>query len=95
MIDLAQQTAIACMAMFGEPVIYNGSEQRAIASTEVLELAGYDQAVEYRMTISILVTDYPPITPGALVEVRGKSYRVDQQMDTQDDPTVMVKLVLR
>lgn len=95
MINLAQQTAVACMAVFGEPVIYNGSEQRGIASTEVVEVDGYDQAVEHRMAISILVADYPTITPGALVELRGKSYRVDRQMDTQDDPTVMVKLVLR
>ena len=95
MINLAQQTAVACMAMFGEPILYNGLDQRAIASPEAVELAGYEQTIEHRMTISILVADYPPITPGALVELRGKSYRVDQQMDTQDDPTVMVKLVLR
>lgn len=95
MIDLARETAEVCMDMFGEAITYNGAEQRAIAITEMVELSGYEQAVEQRMTISILTADYPPIAPGALVEVRGKSYRVDQQLETQDDPTIMVKLVLR
>ncbi|GGE75921.1 hypothetical protein GCM10011533_30370 [Streptosporangium jomthongense] len=95
MIDLARETAEICMDMFGEGIIYNGEEKRAIANVEMIELSGYEQAVEQRMTISILTADYPAITPGALVEVRSKSYRVDQQMETQDDPNIMVKLVLR
>ncbi len=95
MINLALETAEACMAMFGEPITYSGVENRAIANVETVELAGYEQVVEQRMTISILTSEYPKVSPGAPVEVRGKFYRVDQQMDTQDDPTIMVKLVLR
>lgn len=95
MIDLARETAEVCMDMFGELITYNGADKRAIPSVEMIELPGYEQAVEQRMAISILTSDYPAITAGALVEVRGKSYRVDQQMETQDDPNIMVKLVLR
>lgn len=95
MIDLARETAEVCMDMFGEAITYNGTEKRAIASVEMVELSGYEQTAEQRMTISILTADYPAISTGALVEARGKTYRVDQQMETQDDPTIMIKLVLR
>lgn len=94
-IDLARETAEVCMDMFGEEITYNGETKRAIPGVEMIELSGYEQVVEQRMTISILTADYPTIAPGTLVEVRGKTYRVDQQMETRDDPNIMIKLVLR
>ena len=94
-IDLARETAEIAMDAFGEPITFDGVERRAIVSTEVVELAGYDRTVEHRMTISILVDEYPDIVPGSQVIVHGRSYVVDQQMDARDDPSVMAKLVLR
>ncbi|OEY66802.1 hypothetical protein BG841_10280 [Marinobacter sp. X15-166B] len=83
------------MEAFGEPIQYNGADHRAIPSMEVVELPGYDQVVETRMTISVLVGEYPPIKPGALVHVGGKDYRVDYQLPGREDERVMIKLVLR
>jgi len=94
-IDLARETAEIAMDAFGEPITFDGVERRAIVSTEVVELAGYERAVEHRTIISVLIDEYPLITPGAPVIARGKSYVVDQQMDASDDPSVMAKLVLR
>lgn len=94
-IDLDRETAEVAMDMFGENILYEGAEQRAIVSVETVELSGYERTVEQRMTISILTPEFPTIVPGAQVEVRGRSYVVDQQLDAGGDPSIMAKLVLR
>ena len=94
-IDLDRETAEVAMDMFGENIMYEGEAQRAIVSVETVELSGYERTVEQRTTISIMTEEFPTIVPGAQVEVRGRSYVVDQQMDAGGDPSVMAKLVLR
>ncbi len=95
MIDLARETAEICIDMFAEEITYNGQPARAIVATEVVELPGYEQVTERRMTISVLVGEFPTIESGHLVIVRGKSYRVDQLLEGREDPDVMAKVVLR
>lgn len=95
MIDLARETAEVCIDMFAEPVTFAGKDARGIVATEVVELGVYDAVVESRVTVSVLVDEVPAIEKGQPVVMRGKTYRVDQLMASQDDSDVMTKVVLR
>ena len=96
-IDLDRETAEVAIDLFGENILYEGEDHRAIVSIETVAdlLRGYERTVEQRVTISILTPEFPTIVPGARVEVRGRSYVVDQQLDAGGDPSIMTKLVLR
>lgn len=95
MIDLARETAEICIDMFGEPITFASQPARGIVATELVELGVYDAVVESRVTVSVLINEVPAIEKGQPVVVRGRQYKVDQLMATQDDPDVMAKVVLR
>ncbi|MFP3979166.1 hypothetical protein [Marinobacter sp. KMM 10035] len=95
MIDLARETAEICIDMFGEPITFAGQPACGIVATELVELGGYDAVVESRLTVSVLVEEVPAIEKGQPVIARGNVHKVDQLMAGNDNPDLMVKVVLR
>lgn len=94
-VDLARETAEVSIDLFGEDIAIAGQPARGIVSTELVELSSYDAVVESRVTVAVLVDEVPPIAKGVPIIARGKTYQVDQLMAAQDDPDVLVKVVLR
>ncbi|MDY6797675.1 MAG: hypothetical protein SVX28_02830 [Pseudomonadota bacterium] len=93
--DLSQVTAEVAMDAFGEDITFDGQPARGIVSTELVELGNYEQVVECRTTVSVLVSEVPEIAKGQMVITRGKAQQVDQLMAVKDNPDVMAKVVLR
>jgi len=92
---IAELTATACMDVFSEPIVFDGKPTRGIVATELVELGGYEQVVEKRVVVSVLVAEVPEIRKGTPVEIRGKTYRVDQPLTGKDDTDVIAKVLLR
>lgn len=95
MTNPAEATALASLDAFGEPVTFNGNEVRGIPSTETVEVGFYEQALERRLTLAVMAKDVPRVEKGQRVVIRGRDYWVDQPVTGEEDPDVMVKVLLR
>lgn len=93
--DLAAVTAIACFDVFATPIHIDGTPARGIVSTELVELTGYEQVAEKRLTLAVLIDEVPELRKGQSVEVGGKTYRVDLPLGAKEDPDVLLKVLLR
>lgn len=92
--NLAELTAGPCFDIFSEPIEFNGETVRGIPSNELVNLNGYDDLTENRMTVSLLLAEVPSIEKGQPVVIQGTQYQVDERVPGTDDG-VTVKVLLR